>query len=124
MLHVVIPLVMLIDLLFAPKRRALPWKTVWATIAFPIAWIIYTLVRANFVIAPATGNAWWYPYPFLDPNIVPGRYLGVSLYIIGIAVLVVITGFVVVWVGRRRVARADERVAVSATKTANRGSVD
>lgn len=114
-LHVVIPLVMLIDLLFAPKRRALPWKTVWAIIAFPIAWIIYTLVRANFVIAPATGNAWWYPYPFLDPNIVPGRYLGVSLYIIGIALLVVITGFVVVWVGRRRAARADaRRISVSA----------
>lgn len=113
-LHVIIPLVMLVDLFFAPKRRALRFTAVWAIIAYPIAWIIYTLVRANFVIAPATGNAWWYPYPFLDPHIVPGRYLGVSLYVVGIALLVVAAGFFVVWVGRRRAARADERAAVTA----------
>jgi len=60
------------------------------------------MIRANFIIAPATGEAWWYPYPFLNPHRVPGGYLGVSGYIIGIAIAIIGVACVVVWVGRRR----------------------
>ncbi|MBT2495880.1 Pr6Pr family membrane protein [Microbacterium sp. ISL-59] len=101
-LHVVIPLVLLIDVLFAPRRRALGWSTVAITAIFPLAWAVYTLIRANFIIAPATGDPWWYPYPFLDPHLVPGGYLGVSGYIVGIAVAIVGVAAGVVWIGRRR----------------------
>ncbi|MCS3844953.1 Pr6Pr family membrane protein [Microbacterium sp. AK031] len=101
-LHVVFPLFLLADVLFAPKRRALPWSTVPIAAIFPIAWAVYTLVRANMIIAPATGESWWYPYPFLNPHIVPGGYLGVSGYIVGIAAVIIAVAALVVWVGHRR----------------------
>lgn len=101
MLHVIAPLIMLADLLFAPRPRRLPWGSLLLVAAFPIAWAVYTLVRANLVIAPATGNAWWYPYPFLDPH-QSGGYLAVTGYIIGIAAVIVCVGALSVWVGRRR----------------------
>ncbi|GAA1232293.1 putative membrane protein SirB2 [Microbacterium phyllosphaerae] len=107
-LHVVIPLFLLADVLFAPRRRALGWSAVFITALFPIAWAVYTLVRANLIIAPATGDPWWYPYPFLDPHLVPGGYLGVSGYIVGIAIAIIGVACFVVWIGRRRGAPAFE----------------
>ncbi|MCS3442934.1 Pr6Pr family membrane protein [Microbacterium phyllosphaerae] len=101
-LHVVIPLFLLADVLFAPRRRALGWSAVFITALFPIVWAVYTLVRANLIIAPATGDPWWYPYPFLDPHLVPGGYLGVSGYIVGIAIAIIGVACFVVWIGRRR----------------------
>lgn len=104
-LHVVIPLFLLADVLFATKRRALPWSAVAIAAIFPIAWATYTLIRANMIIAPATGEPWWYPYPFLDPHKAPGEYLGVSGYIVAIAVAIIGVATLVVWVGRRRTKR-------------------
>lgn len=101
-LHVVIPLFLLIDVLFAPRRRALGWSTIAIAAIFPLAWAVYTLIRANFIIAPATGQPYWYPYPFLNPHNVPGGYLGVSGYIVGIAIAIIAVAAGVVWVGRRR----------------------
>ncbi len=100
-LHVVIPLVMLADVLFAPRRRALAWSSILAAAVFPIVWVVYTLIRANFIIGPAHGNHWWYPYPFLDPN-EQGGYGGVVGYIVGIAAAIIGVAALVVWVGRRR----------------------
>lgn len=105
-LHVVIPLFLLVDVLFAPKRRTLSWGTLGTIAAFPIVWAVYTLVRANLVIAPGTGEPYWYPYPFLNPHITPGGYLGVAGYIVGIAVAIIAVGAGVVWVARRRSAGA------------------
>ena len=101
-LHVIVPLAMLLDVLFAPRRRALPWSTILVASIFPIVWAGYTLIRANFITAPRTGDAWWYPYPFLDPHLVPGGYLGVSAYILGIAVAIIGVAAGVVWVSRAR----------------------
>ncbi|WP_186324394.1 Pr6Pr family membrane protein [Microbacterium paludicola] len=103
-LHVVIPLVMLADVLLAPRRRALPWCALLVAVTFPIVWAVYTLLRANLITGPATGNPWWYPYPFLDPHL-QGGYLGVIGYIVGIAAAIVAVAAGVVWVGRRRGAR-------------------
>lgn len=104
-LHVVFPLLLLIDVLVAPRRRALGWRTVAVTAIFPLVWAVYTMIRANLITAPSTGNAWWYPYPFLDPRLVPGGHLGVAGYIVGIAIAIVGVGCFVVWVGRKRGAR-------------------
>lgn len=101
-LHVVIPLFLLADVLLAPRRRALGWSTIAVTAIFPLVWAVYTLIRANLIIAPATGEPYWYPYPFLNPYTVPGGYLGVSGYIVGIAVAIVGVAALVVWIGRRR----------------------
>lgn len=104
-LHVIIPLFLLADVLFAPRRRTLPWSTVGIAAIFPILWVVYTLIRANLIVAPATGEAWWYPYPFLNPHRVPGGYLGVSGYIVGIAAAILAVAAFVIWVGRKRGAR-------------------
>lgn len=103
-LHVVIPLILLADVLFAPRRRALGWGTVGIAAIFTIVWVIYTLLRANLVTAPATGNAWWYPYPFLDPAL-NGGYGGVALWVLLIAAIILATATVVVGIGRRRARR-------------------
>ncbi|MGW9113756.1 Pr6Pr family membrane protein [Microbacterium sp. NPDC055683] len=100
-LHVVGPLFLLADVLLAPRRRALPWTAVWAIVSFPVVWAVYTLLRANAITSPGTGNPWWYPYPFLDPHL-QGGYGGVALYIIGIAVAMALVGSGVVGVSRLR----------------------
>lgn len=100
-LHVVIPLVMLADVLLAPHRRALPYRTLAVIAAFPVVWAAYTLLRANLITAPSTGNPWWYPYPFLDPHLQDG-YAVVIAYIVGIAAVILSVGAGVIWVGRRR----------------------
>lgn len=101
-LHVVIPLVLLVDAVLAPRRRPLPWRTIGVVVVFPILWALYTMIRANLVTGPATGDPWWYPYPFLDPHLVAGGYLGVAGYTVGIAVVITAAAAGVVWIGRRR----------------------
>jgi hypothetical protein len=99
-LHVVIPVVMLADVLFAPRRRALGWSAVSIAAVFPIAWVVYTLLRADLVISPGTGENWWFPYPFLNWHRIGGG--AVALYVIGIAVAIIGVTALVVWWGRRR----------------------
>jgi len=105
-LHVVIPIIMLADVLFAPRRRSLGWGAVGIAAIFPIVWVIYTLIRANLVIAPSSGKPYWYPYPFLDPTQI-GGYGAVALYVILIAAIIVGAAALVVWVGRRRAVVSD-----------------
>lgn len=106
-LHVVGPLVLVLDVLFAPGRRALPRRAVAAVVAVPIGWVAYTMVRGPLVTNPLTGQDWWYPYPFLDPNnpdLVPAGYPGVLVYVAVIALAFLAVASVVVAVGRRRAA--------------------
>lgn len=100
-LHLVAPLFLLLDLLIGPARRALRWRVVGVIIAFPLLWVTYTLIRGPLVTNPTTGDPYWYPYPFLNPNN-PGGWGMVIAYVVGIAVAFVVVGFFVVWVTRRR----------------------
>ncbi len=99
--HVVAPAFLLLDLLIAPTRRALPWRSVLAVLAVPSIWIAYTLLRGPFVTDPRLGVAFWYPYPFLNPNGVAG-WGGVWAYVAGIAAAFVAVGSFVVWISRLR----------------------
>ena len=110
-LHVVAPLFLVIDLLVAPTHRALRWRAVAVILAVPIAWIVYTLIRGPFVLDPVRGVAFWYPYPFLNPNGVAG-WGGVWAYVAGIAVTFVVVGTIVVAVGRLRARGARTAVTV------------
>lgn len=106
MMHVVGPLLLLADVLFAPRQRCLGWGVLGIIAAFPILWAVYTLVRGNFIINPRTGETGWYPYPFLNPanfdQALLGGYLGVAGYIVGIAVAILTVGAGVIWVSRKR----------------------
>jgi len=100
-LHLIAPLFLLLDVFLGPLRRALPWRSLWAVVAFPIVWVVYTMLRGPLVVNPVSGDPFWYPYPFLNPNN-PGGWLSVILYVLGIAVAIVAVGALVVGWGRRR----------------------
>jgi len=94
-LHVWAPLYLLLDWVFAPGRRRVPWSRFWLIAAFPIGWVIYTMIRGAVV--------GWYPYPFLDPSIAPGLgYRGVAVYVIAIAAFILLVGSAIVGISQSR----------------------
>ena len=101
-LHLIAPTYLLIDWLFAPGRRPLGAKRIWPILVFPILWVVYTLVRGPFVIDQVYGNAFWYPYPFLNPNTSANGYLSVAFYVVLIALVISATAVGVLWVSRRK----------------------
>ncbi|WP_243075988.1 Pr6Pr family membrane protein [Microbacterium sp. SS28] len=114
-LHVVGPLFLLADLFLGPGRRALPWRAIAEVLVFPIAWVIYTLVRGPLTTSPVTGDGSWYPYPFLNPANFDDGYAGVAVYVVGIAVAIGLAATLVVWVGRRRGAELRAPIPVVST---------
>ncbi|MFD0789961.1 Pr6Pr family membrane protein [Microbacterium insulae] len=113
-LHVVLPLYVLADLLFATRRRGLPWWSVPVLTVYPLSWLLYTMVRGELVSDPSGLAAWWYPYPFLDPH-GEGGWGSVALYILGIFVAFVAIGAGAIAIGRYRERRATRREAVVRT---------
>jgi hypothetical protein len=64
-----------------------PWSTVGWALAFPSAWLVYTLIRG--------AEVGWYPYFFLDEAQV-GGFLGVALYcLLVLVIFVALTGALV-----------------------------
>lgn len=100
-LHVVVPILALVDWLFAPGRRRLGWGTVGVIVLYPIVWIVYTLIRGPFIFNDLTGALGWYPYPFLNP-LGEGGYGTVALWSALIAVLIGGVGVGVVAITRAR----------------------
>lgn len=80
LMHVVAPLVLLIDVLIAPRPRRIPWAALLVPIGYAIAYVAYTLMRAPFIVSPVGGAPSWYPYPFFNPA-VQGGWGGVLTYI-------------------------------------------
>jgi hypothetical protein len=56
--HTLMPIVLVVDWVLDPPRHRLPWWTAIAALAYPAAWLAYTLARGADVD--------WYPYPFVD----------------------------------------------------------
>jgi hypothetical protein len=96
-IHVVIPVVLVVEWLLAPGRAQLSFRRIGFAVTYPLAWVAFTLVRG-----PLTG---WYPYPFLEPD-GSGGWPSVWLYVIGIAAFIVIMAAAAISVtrvgGRRR----------------------
>jgi hypothetical protein len=115
-LHVVLPLYLLVDLLFATRRRGLRWWTLSVLVAYPLVWIVYTMVRGELTPDPYGETAWWYPYPFLDPH-GDGGWASAITYIAVLLVALVGIGAVTIAIGRfrerRAATRADAAAAVS-----------
>lgn len=100
-LHVVGPLYVLLDWLLAPGRNPVRQREVLAVVAFPIVWAVYTLLRGPSATDPYTHATHWYPYPFLNPYTLPGGYASVSLYVVGIAIVVIGVASALCWASRR-----------------------
>ncbi|MFF7290950.1 Pr6Pr family membrane protein [Microbacterium sp. NPDC008134] len=99
-LHIVLPIVMLLDVLFAPRRHPLGWTTAFLAVILPLAWGAYTLIRGPFITDPFTATPYWYPYPFLNPQ--TSSWLSVGIYIAVIAFGILVLASIVVWIGRLR----------------------
>jgi hypothetical protein len=100
-MHVAAPLFLLLDLLLGTGHRRPRWRVAWGAVGFPLAWIVYTLVRAPLITAPGANTSYWYPYPFLNPHGAAG-WGGVWGYVAAIAAGIVLVALGVVAVLRRR----------------------
>jgi hypothetical protein len=90
-----------LDWLFAPGRNRLEWKAIWIVVIFPLVWAVYTMIRGPLTFDAVTGKDFWYPYPFLNPNIAPEGYFSVAFYVVLIAAVVGGVGAAIIWVSRK-----------------------
>jgi hypothetical protein len=90
--HRIMPLVVFADWLIDPPRARLDYRTALPWLAYPLVYVVYTLIRGPIVD--------WYPYPFLDPDRA-GGYPGVFACCVGIAIGVAIFTWVIVAAGNR-----------------------
>ncbi|MBO1269748.1 Pr6Pr family membrane protein [Arthrobacter cavernae] len=90
--HYVIPVVMVVDWLFQPPRATLTLKHLWYWLLYPIAYLVYSLVRGTFVN--------WYPYWFIDPARA-GGWGGVVVFAVSIAVGFVLVSLAMLWLGNK-----------------------
>ena len=100
-MHVIGPLYLVLDWLFAPGRRAIDWRHVWTVLAFPILWVVYTLIRGPLVYDQVKVQWTWYPYPFLNPANSQTGYFSVAFYVVLIAAVFGLVAAGVIWVSRR-----------------------
>ncbi|WP_137845936.1 Pr6Pr family membrane protein [Microbacterium sp. 2FI] len=107
-LHVVMPIYFLLDLLFAPRRRGLPWRSLIVIAAYPLTWAAYTMIRGELVPNPDGSNPWWYPYPFLDPH-GDGGYASAFTYLAAMTAGFLAIGAIIIAIGRFRERRAAAR---------------
>lgn len=92
LLHFVLPVYAVLDFVFL-SPRPVPLKAVWWSLAFPVAWAVYTLVRGR--------SANWYPYFFLDPD-AAGGYGMISVYAAALsAVILAVTAALALALGLR-----------------------
>jgi hypothetical protein len=105
-LHLIGPIYLALDWIFAPGRVPLAyWRSIRAVVIFPIVWAIYTLIRGPLTPNELTGADYWYPYPFLDPNLSPNGYFSVAFYVILIAMIIGVTAAGAIWVSQRKLMR-------------------
>ncbi|MCM6761337.1 Pr6Pr family membrane protein [Rathayibacter sp. ZW T2_19] len=105
-MHVVAPLALVLDWLFAPGRRRLSWGVIPGVLAVPVAWFAYTMLRAPLVYDQMKHEQVWYPYPFLDPRladppILPGGGVAVVFYVVALSSLFAASAWFTVWISRR-----------------------
>jgi hypothetical protein len=94
-LHKLMPVVLAADWLVDRPRHRLPWWTVLAWLAYPLAWFAYTLGRGAQVD--------WYPYPFVDVS--EHGYGGVLASAVALAAGFAAAGAALLWVANRRALR-------------------
>ena len=79
-----------------------PWRKLWIIVIYPIVWVVYTMIRGPLTPNEITGESYWYPYPFLNPDTSPNGYLSVSFYVVLIALVIVAVGAGIAWISRRK----------------------
>ena len=93
-LHRVLPLLLLADWVLFPPWPRVSYKAALGWLAFPLAYLAYSLIRGPF--------ADFYPYPFLDPR--PHGYDHVVVYAVVLAVGMAALALIVAWIATARLA--------------------
>ncbi|MGM7776411.1 Pr6Pr family membrane protein [Arthrobacter sp. KNU-44] len=75
--HYLMPVVMVADWLFQPPRSRLAIKHLWYWLLYPVAYLVYSLIRGSFVN--------WYAYWFIDP-MRAGGWGGVAVFAVSISI--------------------------------------
>ncbi len=91
-LHYLMPVVMVVDWLYASPKIRLVFAQTWTWLIFPFVYLVYSLIRGAIV--------GFYPYPFFNPAKV-GGYGGVALYCIGMMVVFLILIWLAMLLGNR-----------------------
>lgn len=100
-LHKIFPIIVVADWLLDPPRMRLVYRDVVNLLAYPLVWLILTMVRGA-----ADG---WYPYPFLNPA--NGGYSQVAITIVAVLVGFIAIAAAIIWLGNwRRNATVTERL--------------
>lgn len=87
-LHVLGPAYLVVDWLVAPGRRPVAWRHVLTVVAYPIVWVVVTLLRGPTAYDPDLGTNYWYPYPFLNPVTAADGWVTVGTYVAVLTVFV------------------------------------
>lgn len=93
MLHAVIPLFFILFWLFSVQKEKLQWKQVLPWLWYPFIYLVYTLIRGEYVNS--------YPYPFVD--VLKLGYQKVIINCLAIGVFTYLLSVLLVSIGRRLV---------------------
>lgn len=100
--HIVAPIVVFADWVLGPIEPAPTWRTALWWLAFPVAWLGYTVVRGLAVD--------WYPYPFIDPRDgvehAAGSWPAVIVTTLVLSAVVAVLALALAWIAARRSAAA------------------
>ncbi|CAM3281612.1 Pr6Pr family membrane protein [Occultella aeris] len=110
-LHMVVPILVLVDWLIAPPRTRLTTKHLVAWMLIPIAYLVYSLIRGALVD--------WYPYPFLDPR--EQGYGMVAVMSVVVAVAFGACAALVIWSGNRLQRRLRDAAGESVSEVSEPG---
>ena len=68
-LHYTVPFLAVVSYLVVGPRPRFTTRTLWAMLAIPLTYIVYTLIRSPFIDYSQDGETrHWYPYHFVDVN--------------------------------------------------------
>ncbi|MCB1246871.1 MAG: Pr6Pr family membrane protein [Acidimicrobiia bacterium] len=85
--HTAGPIALIGDWFLFPPRDRYPSSLLAKWLVFPLAFLVYSLIRGSMVE--------WYPYPFLDPA--DGGYLAVTIASVAILVVFIALGSLIRW---------------------------
>jgi len=116
-LHYSVPFLAVVGyLMFGPRPR-FSLATLWRSLTIPLAWIGYTLIRSPFITYTEDGKTrHWYPYHFINVDDI--GYGKALLNIAAIFLLLLVVGWVYVFLDRKLPARPAEATSTAAQRAA------
>jgi len=99
-LHYSVPFLAVVGyLVFGPRPRFSP-AILWRSLAIPLAWIVYTLIRSPFITYTEDGETkHWYPYHFI--NIDDIGYGKALVNIAAVFLLLLVVSWIYVFLDRK-----------------------